>query len=126
MAFPDALAMPVHRYYDRLALRRDYGQVRDHFSTRNPHPDRILQRSSYKAINEKGDILREQAQYWGQRGVHCHQFFETGGNTLNLKLCALLIKLLNENGRCDPDNYLDRYINYMTVPGKHRHTYLEE
>jgi ADP-ribosylglycohydrolase len=26
----DALAMPVHRYYDRAALKRDYGIVRDY------------------------------------------------------------------------------------------------
>jgi ADP-ribosylglycohydrolase len=25
----DALAMPVHWYYDRLAFQRDYGYVRD-------------------------------------------------------------------------------------------------
>ena len=122
----DALAMPVHWYYDRLALRRDYGQVRDYLKPKNPHPDSILWRSSYKAINEKGDILHDQAQYWGQPGVHYHQFLEAGENTLNLKMCALLIESLNENGRYDPDDYLDRYISYMTVPGKHRDTYVEE
>ena len=50
----DALAMPVHWYYDRLALQRDYGQVRDYLAPRNPHPDSILWRSSYKPINKKG------------------------------------------------------------------------
>jgi ADP-ribosylglycohydrolase len=122
----DALAMPVHWYYDRLALQRDYGHVRDYLAPRNPHPDSILWRSSYQPISKKGDILHEQAQYWGQRGVHYHQFLEAGENTLNLKLCALLIESLNEKGGYDADDYLDRYITYMTAPGNHNDTYVEE
>ena len=62
----DALAMPVHWYYDRDALRRDYGTV-DHFMPpRNPHPGSILWRSSYSPPNERGDILRE---HLGRAGV---------------------------------------------------------
>jgi hypothetical protein len=38
----DALAMPVHWYYDRMALHRDYGQVTGYLDPRNPHPDSIL------------------------------------------------------------------------------------
>ena len=57
----DALAMPVHWYYDRVALHRDYGQVTGYLAPRNPHPDSILWRSSYKPINRKGEILHEQA-----------------------------------------------------------------
>jgi ADP-ribosylglycohydrolase len=110
----DALAMPVHWYYDRLALQRDYGLVKDYLPPKNPHPDSILWRSSYKSINKKGDILHEQAQYWGQRGIHYHQFLRAGENTLNLKLCALLIESLNEKGEYDPEDYLKRYITYMT------------
>jgi ADP-ribosyl-[dinitrogen reductase] hydrolase len=122
----DALAMPVHWYYDRLALRRDYGLVKDYLAPRNPHPDSILWRSSYEPINEKGDILHEQAQYWGQRGIHYHQFLKAGENTLNLKLCALLIESLNEKGGYDADDYLNRYITYMTTVGNHNDTYVEE
>ena len=107
----DALAMPVHWYYDRSALMRDYGLVTDYLDPRNPHPDSILWRSSYQPPNEKGDILHEQAQYWGRRGVHYHQFLKAGENTLNLRLCALLIESLNEKGRYDPDDYLQRYID---------------
>ena len=66
----DALAMPVHWYYDRAALKRDYGTVSDYLAPRNPHPDSILWRSAYTSLNERGDILHEQAQYWEQRGIH--------------------------------------------------------
>src|SRR5450755_3914402 len=73
MFIGDALAMPVHWYYDRAALRRDYGLVLDYVEPRNPHPGSILWRSQYRARNERGDILREQAKFWGRRDVHYHQ-----------------------------------------------------
>jgi ADP-ribosylglycohydrolase len=122
----DALAMPVHWYYDTLALQRDYGHVTDYVAPENPHPDSILWRSSYRPLNEKGNILHDQAQYWGKRGIHYHQFLEAGENTLNLKLCSLLIESLNANKGYSPDDYLKRYIAFMTTPGNHRDTYVEE
>ena len=122
----DALAMSVHWYYDRIALKRDYGHVTNYMAPRNPHPDSILWRSSYEPINKKGDILHEQAKYWGQRGIHYHQFLKAGENTLNLKLCALLIESINEKGGYEAEDYLERYITYMTTPGNHRDTYVEE
>ena len=122
----DALAMPVHWYYDRAALRRDYGIV-DHFiAPRNPHPGSILWRSSYQAINPKGDILREQAVYWGQRDIHYHQFLKAGENTLNFRLATELFTFVRENGGYDADVWLDRYIARMLEPGWHHDTYVEE
>jgi ADP-ribosylglycohydrolase len=122
----DALAMPVHWYYDRLALQRDYGYVKDYLAPKNPHPDSILWRSSYEPFNEKGEILHDQAQYWGHPGIHYHQFLRAGENTLNVKLCTLLIESLNHNNGYDADDYLERYIGYMTTPGNHQDTYVEE
>jgi hypothetical protein len=95
----DALAMPVHWYYDRQALMRDYGLVTEYVAPRNPHPDSILWRSSYRSPNSLGEILHDQAPYWGRRGVHYHQFLQAGENTLNLRLCSLLIESLNERNR---------------------------
>jgi len=122
----DALAMPVHWYYDTSALRRDYGRVTDYLAPKNPHPDSILWRSSYRPLNEKGDILHDQAQYWGKRGIHYHQFLQPGENTLNLKLCTLLMDSLNANRGYSSDDYLKRFIAFMTTPGSHRDTYVEE
>lgn len=122
----DALAMPVHWYYDRQALARDYGSVRDYLAPRNPHPDSILWRSSYQALNERGDILHEQAQYWGQRGIHYHQFLHAGENTLNLQLGQVLMESLVARGGYDADDYLARYIDFLLTPGSHRDTYVEE
>lgn len=122
----DALAMPVHWYYDRAALRRDYGVVREYLPPRNPHADSILWRSEYVAPNERGDILREQAQYWGQRGVHYHQFLRAGENTLNLQLARVLLDSLQACGGYDADDWLARYVAFMLEPGAHRDTYVEE
>ena len=120
----DALAMPVHWYYDRSALKQDFDWISDYRSPRNPHPNSILWRSHYQALNEKGEILHQQAQYWGQRGVHYHQFLKAGENTLNLKLAGLCWKLCGEG--YDKDEYLQRYISYMQDPHSHQDTYLEE
>ncbi len=122
----DALAMPTHWYYDRAAMQRDYGEVRDYLAPRNPHPDSILWRSEYTPLNERGDILHEQAQYWGQRGIHYHQFLHAGENTLNLQLAKVLMESLIERGCYDADDYLARYIRFMLTPGQHHDTYVEE
>ncbi len=122
----DALAMPVHWYYNRQALMNDYGRVADYLAPRNPHPDSILWRSTYVAPNPKGEILHDQARYWGRRGIHYHQFLKAGENTLNVKICRLLIESINQTGTYDADDFLGRYIRFMTAPGNHRDTYVEE
>ena len=122
----DALAMPVHWYYDRAALVRDYGVVREFVAPKNPHADSILWRSEYTPLNERGDILHDQARYWGQRGIHYHQFLGAGENTLNLQLGRVLVELLLQRGDYDADDYLERYIHFMLTPGRHRDTYVEE
>ncbi len=122
----DALAMPVHWYYDRATLRADYGLVDRYMAPKNPHPGSILWRSSYQPPNARGDILREQAQYWGQRGIHYHQFLEPGENTLNFKLAADLFDFVKERGDYDPHAWLERYVARMLQPGWHRDTYVEE
>ena len=122
----DTLAMPVHWYYDRVALSRDYGELERCLSPRNPHPDSILWRSSYQAPNPRGDILHDQAVYWGQRGVHYHQFLAAGENTLNFQLARLLYAQVKTQGKYDPDLWLATYQDFMLTPGRHRDTYIEE
>ncbi len=122
----DAIAMPVHWYYDRALLRQDYGIIRDYMAPKSPHAGSILWRSEYTALNERGDILHDQARYWGQRGIHYHQFLRAGENTLNLQLARVLMDSLNDCGRYDADDYINRYIDFMLTPGKHRDTYVEE
>jgi len=122
----DALAMPAHWYYNQASLARDYGEIDDYLAPRNPHPDSILWRSKYVPRNARGEILHDQAKYWGERGVHYHQFLEPGENTLNVKVARLLWNSLSERGGWDGRDFLERYVDFMRTPGSHRDTYLEE
>ncbi len=126
MCIGDALAMPVHWYYNRHSLQADYGRVTDYQAPRNPHPDSILWRSRYQAPNPRGEILHDQARFWGRRGIHYHQFLQAGENTLNVRIAGLLTDALIRNNRYDPDDFLRRYIDFMTTPGRHNDTYVEE
>jgi ADP-ribosylglycohydrolase len=122
----DALAMPAHWYYDRTALLRDYGHVVNYMAPKNPHPESILWRSKYEAANERGEILFERREDWGQRGVHYHQHLRAGENTLNLQLVSQLMRSLIREGGYDPEDYIERYMGVLRTPGAHRDTYLEE
>ncbi len=122
----DSIAMPVHWYYNQSAIERDFGIIDAYQAPKKTHPDSILWRSEYKPLNANGDILREQSQYWGRRGVHYHQFLEAGENTLNSLLSIELFEMVRRSGHYDPTRWLDHYINFMLTPGKHNDTYVEE
>ena len=122
----DAVAMPAHWYYDRAALTQDYGEITSYLAPSNPHPGSILWRSSYTVLNPRGDILHDQVPYWGQRGVHYHQFLAAGENTLNFQLAGRLYTQTRELGRYDADAWLAQYVDFMLTPGRHRDTYVEE
>lgn len=122
----DAVSMPVHWYYDTAALDRDYGLIQNYLKPRDSHPDSILWRSQYTPVNDRGDILREQAAFWGRRGVHYHQFLASGENTLNYQLARELFRWVVARGGYEPQAWLERYIACMLKPGWHRDTYVEE
>jgi ADP-ribosyl-[dinitrogen reductase] hydrolase len=126
MFIGDALAMPVHWYYDTKALAADYGRVTDYLQPRNPHPDSILWRSSYSPPKRSCDILHNQRQYWGRRDIHYHQFLHAGENTLNLQLARELLLLLERDGKYSADSWLEALLAFMTVPDRHNDTYVEE
>jgi ADP-ribosylglycohydrolase len=129
----DAVAMPVHWYYDQAALDRDYPRLAaaaasdsPYLAPQNPHSGSILWRSHWTPPSEEFDILREQAAYWGQRGIHYHQFLAAGENTLNFRLAAELFDQVRRHRDYDAEKWLDRYVAAMLEPGWHRDTYVEE
>ena len=122
----DAVSMPVHWYYNTKSIDLDYGNFQYFLPPQNPHPDSILWRSKYEAINEKGDILHGQTKHWGQSGVHYHQFLKAGENTLNLKLACELYRTIIKRGEFDIQIWLERYAEVMLTPGWHTDTYAEE
>jgi len=122
----DAVAMPVHWYYDTSALDRDYGQIQGYLKPKNPHPDSILWRSHYKPISKEADILHGQQKYWGQKGVHYHQFLEAGENTVNFHLAAELYRWVVERESYQRSEWAKHYVKCLRTPGWHRDTYIEE
>jgi len=126
MFIGDALAMPAHWYYDTHALLRDYGVVKEYKTPKHPHPDSILWRSSYSPKNTNGDILHEQKKYWGKKGIHYHQFLKAGENTLNVKLARQLLLCVQQDNGYSADNWLEKFVTYLTDPVSHNDTYAEE
>ena len=128
----DAISLPVHWYYDRGALDRDYPELFEpadslcYLPPRSPHPDSILWRSGYVAAGPQFDILGDQAQFWGRRGVHYHQQLPAGGNTLNFQLASELYGMLRRDRDYDPTRWLDHYVAFMRQPARHGDTYVEE
>lgn len=122
----DAFSMPVHWYYDCDQMDRDYGELVDYTQPLALHPDSILWRSKYRARNKRGEILHDQARYWGQGGVHYHQFLPKGGNTLNFQLSAELLCSVLVQGQYSTEAWLQHYVSCLRQPGWHKDTYIEE
>ena len=129
----DALAMPVHWYYDIAALRRDFGTLRDYQAPKARHPNSIMPlastgragRGSQEGEVVGGVILKGKKQLWGQPHVHYHQGLGPGDNTLNLLCVRVLLRTLNAAGRYDPAAFLRDYLAFMTAPDSHNDLYAE-
>jgi ADP-ribosylglycohydrolase len=129
----DALAMPVHWYYDVAALQRDFGVVRDFQSPRDFHPSSIMSLASTGSAgrgSQEGEvvgsvILHGKKHLWGQPNRHYHEGLQSGDNTLNLLCVRVLLRSLSKTGRYDAGDFLREYIAFMTTPDSHRDTYAE-
>jgi len=129
----DALAMPVHWYYDVAALRRDFGTLRDYQAPRAEHPNSTMPlhstgqagRGAQDGEVVGGVILKGKKHLWGRPRIHYHHGLEAGDNTLNLLCTRVLIRTLNAAGGPDPAGFLGAYVAFMTAPDSHRDTYAE-
>ncbi len=129
----DALAMPVHWYYDLAALQRDFGTIRDYQAPKDFHPSSIMSlastgragRGSQEGEVVGGVILKGKKRYWGRPNTHYHQGMQAGDNTLNLLCVRVLIRAMNAAGRYDPADFLRDYVAFMTAPDSHNDTYAE-
>jgi ADP-ribosylglycohydrolase len=129
----DALAMPVHWYYDVAALQRDFGVVRDFQPPRDFHPSSIMPlastggagRGSHEGEVVGSIILHGKKHLWGRSNRHYHAGLQSGDNTLNLLCVRVLLRSMTKTGRYDPGDFLHEYIAFMTTPDSHRDTYAE-
>lgn len=133
MFIGDALAMPVHWYYNIAALWQDFGQIHDYQAPKAHHPNSIMAlantaksgRGSQDGDIVGGVILKGKKQYWGQANRHYHQGMQAGDNTLNLLCARVLMRSLTSKGYYDSAEFLQEYIRFMTEPDRHNDTYAE-
>ena len=129
----DALAMPVHWYYNIAALWQDFGSIRDYQAPKAHHPSSIMALANTAKSgrgSQEGDIvgdviLKGKKQHWGQANRHYHQGMQAGDNTLNLLCARVLLRSLNAGGQHDTIDFLNQYICFMTEPNRHNDTYAE-
>ena len=136
----DALAMPVHWFYQVSDIDRAFpeGITRFHAAP-DFHPSSIMSLHSTSSGGRKtsngrpqaevvGDvILKGKAQFWNRANMHYHQGLQAGDNTLNAHCALTLMHTMNASGgHYDRDAFLHAYIALMTAEEPaHPDTYAE-
>nr|XP_022286115.1 uncharacterized protein LOC111099060 isoform X1 [Crassostrea virginica] len=146
MFVADALAMPVHWYYNPSDIKSGYGGwLTGYRAPEKHHPSSILTISATGGSGRSGGslknkpvigdvILHDKLKFWtsNDRTVHYHQGMKAGDNTLNV---AVALNFLQTMQRVDPQasmdprelrgHVLEQYVKFMTTPGSHNDTYAE-
>jgi ADP-ribosylglycohydrolase len=137
----DALAMPVHWFYNPMDILRQFpGGIEQFESAPEFHPSSIMSLHSTSQGGRRraqgtgsgreivGDvILKGKRQLWGISNRHYHHGMGAGENTLNAHCARVVMRALAANaGRYDKDRFLADYIEFMTAdPPRHPDTYAE-
>lgn len=137
----DALAMPVHWYYNpRDILAQFPGGIQGLAPAPAHHPSSIMslhstaqggRRGALPGASQReivGDvILKGRRQHWNVPNRHYHHEMPAGSNTLNAHCARVLMRSLSAHGgHYDVDAYLQDYIDFMTAdPPRHPDTYAE-
>ena len=137
----DALAMPVHWYYNPMDIYRAFpGGIKGMEPAPGIHPSSIMSLHDTRHGGRRGTpgggnqpeivgdvILRGRRQYWNQSNLHYHHGMQAGENTLNAHCARVLIRsMIANHGRYDEVMFLRDYIAFMTAdPPRHPDTYAE-
>jgi ADP-ribosylglycohydrolase len=127
----DALGMPAHLYNDLGALKRDYGTISTFQAPLDRHPEAVLPQCvttgrEGEQMSVIGDVINhDKKRHWGSKGLHYHQGFKAGENTLNALCVRDLVRAMAETGGYDCDAALESYIKFMTTPGSHNDTHAD-
>ena len=135
----DALAMPVHWFYNVHDIDRAFPDGITTFEAPPEfHPTSIMSMHSTRSGGRKrtenaapeivGDVILKGKQgYWNRPNVHYHQGMQPGDNTLNAH-CALTLmhSMAETHQHYDSDAFLKAYIQLMTAETPaHPDTYAE-
>ncbi len=137
----DALAMPVHWFYNPVDILRQFpGGIEKFESAPEFHPSSIMSLHSTSQGGRRraqgtgsgreivGDvILKGKRQFWGNGNRHYHHGMGAGENTLNAHCARVVMRALAANAGCyDKNRFLADYIEFMTAdPPRHPDTYAE-
>lgn len=136
----DALAMPVHWFYNVRDIDKAFPDGIKHFEAPPAfHPSSIMSLHSTSGGGRKGTagqsqvsivgdvILKGKAQYWDRPNVHYHQNMRAGDNTLNAYCALTLMQVMNKaDGHYNRDGFLQAYVQLMMADEPaHPDTYAE-
>jgi ADP-ribosyl-[dinitrogen reductase] hydrolase len=129
----DALAMPVHWYYDRSRIKQDFGKITQYEAPKASFPESIMNKSSTGGGGRgstQGSIIGDvichgKKDFWhSSKGYHYHHGMRAGENTLDTLVCRLLIVSMTQNaGVFSSSKFLQSYATFMTTPNSHNDTY---
>jgi len=149
MAIADALAMPVHWFYQIEEIKKRYnGWITGYRAPCTKHPTSILSVSNAEGSGRAGGtgakplkpvignvILHDKLKYWtsGSRSTHYHQGMAAGDSTLTSLSCLVILKALKDadpEGNCKDQRMLrtkalEAFVGFLTTPGSHNDTYAE-
>lgn len=137
----DALAMPVHWYYNPMDIFRQFrGGISRFEDAPAYHPSSIMSlhstskggRGCHKSDGKVREIVGEvilkgKRHHWDKSNQHYHQGMKAGENTLNAHCARAVMRALADGGgHYDEDRFLDAYIELLTSdPPQHPDTYAE-
>ncbi|XP_069104508.1 uncharacterized protein [Argopecten irradians] len=146
MLIADAMAMPVHWYYNPNDIKAGYGGwLTGYRAPEKHHPSSILTLSATDNSGRNGwaekskpvignVILHDKLKYWTSqdRSIHYHQGMKAGDSTLNSMMALRMLKTMTKH---DPQGVMDEreirgyvledYVKFMTTPSTHDDTYAE-
>lgn len=134
MHIGDALAMPVHWYYNLDQLKRDFGSITKYEAPKEKLPGSIMSLSSTGGGGRGSDagtivgdvILHGKRKYWARGGdYHYHRGMAPGENTLEVTVSreCFMASLSDSGMEFNREDVRDRYIRLMTTPDSHNDTY---
>ena len=137
----DALAMPVHWFYNPMDIIRQFpGGIKQFEAAPAFHPSSIMSlhstRQGGRRLSQSGNarreivgdvILKGRQKFWGKSNRHYHHGMQAGENTLNAHCARVLLRTLVASGGCyEKDRFLSDYIEFMTADTpRHPDTYAE-
>eukprot|EP00043_Microstomoeca_roanoka_P005300 m.54875 g.54875 ORF g.54875 m.54875 type:complete len:434 (+) comp12906_c0_seq1:416-1717(+) len=130
----DALAMPVHWYYNLAQLKRDFPMgIQRYEAPPEKLPGSILNLSNTGGAgrgSDRGQIIGDvinhgKRKYWLKGGdYHYHATLKAGENTLEAQLSRVLMRSIAEQGgQFQQRAWLEAFETFMTTPGSHNDVY---